>query len=304
MVRLECHHPSFPLANHHPPFAAQDDEECEGTATVQNAGDASALASCSTYSGDIVIETGTTDTLAFDGIEVIEGSLRAINVSKITQISSSTLQRITEEFELDELQVLSTLNFPQLTEVDTIKWNALAGLQALTFDSEVQNAATVDIQNTNLASLNGITLDTVDSLIVANNPFLKEISLSLGNVSEALTLEGNAQDVVVDFPELIWAVNMTLRNCSDISIPQLASINGSFGVYGGAFQSFAAPELETVGQALSIIDNPELSNLSLPVLTEVGGGFQIANNTELDVIDVPELEDVGGAVDFTGNFSE
>lgn len=262
------------------------------------------MATCQTYSGDIVVETGTTDTLAFDGIELIEGSFRAINVSEITQISSSTLQRITEEFELDELQVLSTLNFPQLTEVDTIKWNALAALQALTFDSEVQNAATVDIQNTNLASLNGITLDTVDRLIVANNPFLAEINLSLGNVSEALTLEGNAQDVVVEFPELIWAVNMTLRNCSEISVPQLASINGSFGVYGGAFESFAAPELETVGQALSVIDNEALSNLSFPVLTEVGGGFQIANNTQLEEIEVPELEDVGGAVDFTGNFSE
>ena len=251
-----------------------------------------------------MIETGTTDNLAFDGIELIEGSLRAVNVSELTQISSSTLQRITEEFELDELQVLSTLNFPQLSEVETIRWNALAALQALTFDTEVQNAATVDIQNTGLASLTGITLDSVDNLIITNNPFLKEISLSLGNVSEALTLEGNAQDLVVDFPELIWAVNMTLRNCSEISVPQLATINGSFGIYGGAFESFAAPELESVGEALSVVDNVELSNVSFPVLTDIGGGFTIANNTNLDSIEVPELETVGGAIDFTGNFSE
>ena len=262
------------------------------------------MAACQTFEGDIVIETGTTDSLAFDGIEVLEGSFRAVNVSDLTQISSSTLQRITEELELDELQVLSTLNFPQLAEVDTIRWNALPALQALTFDTEVQNAATVDIQNTGLASLTGITLDSVDNLIIANNPFLKEISLSLGNVSEALTLEGNAKDLVVEFPELIWAVNMTLRNCSEISVPQLELVNGSLGVYGGNFESFAAPELESVGEALSIVDNVELSNLSFPVLTEIGGGFQIANNTNLDVIDVPELESVGGAIDFTGNFSE
>ena len=280
-----------------------DNELCEGPASVQNAGDASALAACQTFTGDIVIETGTTENLAFDGIELIEGSLRASNVSELTQISSSTLQRITEEFELAEMQILTSLNFPELSEVNAIKWQALPQLQSLSFNTAIQSASSVDIQNTGLATLEGITLETVDELIIANNPFLEEISLMLGNVSDVLRLEGNDKNVVVEFPELVWAFNMTLRDAAEISIPKLETLNGSLGIYGGSFETFAAPSLESV-EDLSIIDNEGLNNLSLPVLTTIGGGFLVANNTELDAIEAPQLESVGGAIDFTGNFTE
>lgn len=277
---------------------------CGGTATIQNAGDASALSACETFSGDIVIATGTTDNIALDGIQTLDGSLRATGVENLTQISSSTLEIITDTFELKELQILSTMDFPRLSNVDKIKWEALPALQQLTFTSGVNQASTVDIQNTLLNSLSGISLDVVDRLILANNRYLQDVSLPLKSVREAFNVEANGADLVVDFPELAWAFNMTMRNCSDIRLPALQSINGSMGVYSGSFETFMGPNLTTVGQSLSFVNNDQLVNISLPQLTKVNGGFQIANNTNLETIDgFPALETVGGALDFNGKFS-
>lgn len=281
-------------------------QECTGTSTIQNSGDASAIASaCETYSGDIVIATGTTDNIALDGIQEIDGNLIARNVSRIREISSNTLTTITGEFELNELQILSSLNFPSLTNVEIIRWIALAGLQALSFTSQVTQASVVDIQNTQLNSLEGINLELVDRFLIVSNTFLREITLQLGSISDALLIEGNAENLAVSFPELEWAFNITMRNCSSINVPALNTVNGSMGLYGGTFEGFAAPALTSVGESLSIVSNDALTNISFPELTEVGGGLQVANNTQLDSINgFPVLETVGGALDFNGNFSE
>lgn len=55
---------------------------------------------CSTYTGDVAIATGTTDSLAFDGLQEIQGSFIVTNVTEVTELSSSTLQTITGDLSL------------------------------------------------------------------------------------------------------------------------------------------------------------------------------------------------------------
>ncbi|TKA81538.1 hypothetical protein B0A49_00452 [Cryomyces minteri] len=274
------------------------------TKTIQNAGDASALAACQTFTGTIAIATGTTDNIALDGIRKIQGSLIADNVTQLTQMSGSSLETITDTFDLNGLTILSTLNFPRLTNVNTIRWEALPALQGLSFTTGVQTAASVTIQNTQLNSLTGINLQVVDTFFIANNPYLNQMALQLGNISTSLTLEANGRNLSAVFPNLQWAFNMTFRNCSTVSIPSLASVNGSMGFYSNELTSLIGPNLTSVGGSLSFVSNTMLTNISLPKLTTIGGGFQIANNTELKSIDgFPSLKTIGGALDFNGNFS-
>ncbi|OCK81807.1 hypothetical protein K432DRAFT_350312 [Lepidopterella palustris CBS 459.81] len=276
-----------------------------GTSTLQSQGDATALASCKTFSGSIAIATGTTDAINLPNVQEIDGDFVANNVSLITSIGADSLSTITGKFILNEIQVLSTLNFPRLTTVNDIEWNALPNLQQLTFTSSVTKAGTINIQNTELGSLDGINVQSVDTFYIANNRYLSDITLQLGNVSTSLILEANNPSVNVSFPNLIWAYNMTFRNCSSISVPSLASLNGSMGFYGNDIQTFAAPNLTDVGGSLSFVSNTQLTNISLPLLTSLGGGFQIANNTELKIIDgFPKLKTIVGALDFNGNFTD
>lgn len=276
-----------------------------GTSTIQNSGDATALASCKTFAGSIAIATGTTDNINIGNVETITGDLVVTNASLITNIGADSLETIKGTFRLDQVQVLSTLSFPQLTTVGTILWNALPNLQQLTFTTGVQMASTVNIQNTELNSLDGINVKTVDEFYIANNRYLGDITMQLQNVSTSLILEANNPAVNVSFPNLVWAFNMTFRNCSSVDTPSLASLNGSMGFYGNDIQSYAAPNLTEVGGSLSFVSNTQLTNISLPQLTQLGGGFQISNNTELKTIDgFAKLKTIVGALDFNGNFTD
>lgn len=263
------------------------------------------MASCTTFSGSIAIETGSAGPIAIDGIQKLDGNLVINNNSAIQQISGNDLEEITGTFTLDNVQVLNTVKFPKLNTVSTLRWNALPNLQAVGFDAQVTKASEIDIQNTQLQSLEGINLETIDKVTIANNRYINSIDMQLGNITNTLVLEANNPEVNVSFPNLIWAFNMTFRNCSSIDLPSLETLNGSLGLYGNVLTSFAAPNLTEVGGAIALVSNTELTNISFPELTEVKDNLQVANNTKLSEIEgFPKIKTIGGALDFNGNMSK
>ncbi|OQN99032.1 hypothetical protein B0A48_14893 [Cryoendolithus antarcticus] len=275
------------------------------TQTIQNAGDAAALAGCQTFTGSIALATGTTGVIALNGIQEITGDLVADNVTSVTQLSGDSLTTLGGDFILNGMTVLTTLSFPRLATAKNINWVALPQLQGLSFTTGLQQTQSLLIENTQLGSLSGINLQTAASVMISNNPYLQEVNMQLGNISNALAIEANGRNIAVTFPNLEWAFNITLRNVSAISMPSLAAVNGSLGFYSNFFESVNAPNLTTVGQSLSFVSNQKLNNASFPQLTSVGGGLQIANNTNIEKIDgFPKLQTVGGALDFYGNFSD
>jgi hypothetical protein len=274
------------------------------TATIQNQGDATALASCSTFSGSIAVATGTTDDISLDGIKTLKGNLVVKDNSQMKRLSASQLETLDGEMELDGATQLFTVDFPKLKTIDSIKWNALPNLLNLGFTAEVEKADKIDIQNTALRSLKGINIEQVDKIFIANNGFINEIEMQLGNVSDSLTFADNNEDVKVNLPNLIWATNMTFRFCGSVSMPSLETLNGSLGLYNNGFESFSAPNLTSIGQALALVANEKLSNLTFPMLQKINGNLQIANNTKLDKVDgFPALERIGASFDISGNMS-
>ncbi|KAI4732115.1 GPI-anchored cell wall organization protein Ecm33 [Aureobasidium sp. EXF-10728] len=286
---------------------AQSSCSVSGTTTINSPADASALSACQTFSGSIAIATGLGQAVTIPGVRRITGDLVANNNSLIPSISADSLQTIGGAFILNELQILSTLSFPQLSQVDSIQWNALAGLQQLSFTTGVQQASELNIQNTQLQTLDGINLAVVDTVFITNNNYLNDISMQLGNITNSLNIESNGGNVSAIFPNLIWANNMTFRNVSQIALNSLVSVNGSLGFYSNEFSSLQCANLTTVGSNkgdLTIVSNQNLNNVSFPQLKKVGGGFSIQNNTDLMVIDgFPKLATITGAFDLYGDFT-
>jgi hypothetical protein len=263
------------------------------------------LASCSTFTGNIAIATGTTDDISIPGVKKIKGDLIADTATDLRQISANDLEELDGEMMLNDLTRLNAVNFPQLKRIDSIKWNALPALQEIGFTGEVTQANTVDIQNTALRSLKGINIEEVDTVFIANNGYIDDIAMQLGNVSKSMIISENNEALKVDLPNLIWASNLTFRFCASVSVPSLESVNGSLGLYNNGFESFAAPNLTTVGEAVALVANENLSNVSFPQLTKISGNLQIANNSKLIEIDgYPALKSIGGAFDMSGNFTE
>jgi hypothetical protein len=155
--------------------------ECtiSATTTIQNAGDATALASCSTFSGSIAIATGTTDDIAFSGVKVLNGNLVANGNANMKRISASDLEQLNGEMNLKELTRLVGVDFPKLKKIDSIKWESLPNLQTIGFTASVEQAKKVDIQNTAVRSLSGINIQQAQTVKIANNQYINEISMQL-----------------------------------------------------------------------------------------------------------------------------
>jgi len=286
------------------------------TLTITASADASGLASCTTYSGSVAIPTGLSITpdgnghqqLSVDGVQKITGNLTVTDATILSSLTFGQLKSI-GGFELGGLTVLSELSFPQLTAVTALNFTALPALQQLSFGGTgISQAVSILITNTGLSSLQGINnLQEVTSFNVNNNQALQNISLQVTSIKGSLDIEANdgyVSGLTTTFPMLETAQNMTFRNCSSVSLPSLANVTQDLGFYGNTMQSFAAPNLTTVG-GLIFVDNTDLTNISLPMLTSVNGSYQIANNTMLKTINgFTNLATIGGALDFNGNFTE
>lgn len=289
---------------------AQSPSVCsQPTATINSQADASALASCSTFQGNIVVGPGASGIISIDGPQQITGNLVCEDAGGLTSLGSTTIGSIGGAFNLNNLTLLSTLSMGALKSASTINWVALPALSQLNFPATVTRSKSVTISNTFLSTLDGINLETVQTLQIDNNNRLKTFSTQVSNVTSSLNINSNGNNLDVSFPNLVRAANMTFRNVSTVSIPSLAIVDGSLGFYGNYMPSVSAPNITSVGSkadgqgSLAFVANGKLANVSMPLLKTVGGAVQIANNSALTSISFPSLTYVGGAIDFSGNFS-
>ncbi|KIV79607.1 hypothetical protein PV11_07158 [Exophiala sideris] len=278
---------------------------CDGpSVTIASSADAQQIASCSTYNGDVVIDSTASGQIAINGVKQIKGDLTCNNATQLTAITSDQLGTITGTFSLTGLTILSTLQFNSLNAVNIINWVGLPALQSLNFNQGVSQANQIYISNTELNNVDGIELTAVGSMNINNNPYLTDVNVNdLTNVTTSLSFSANGKDLEISFPNLQDAANLTFINVSSVNMPSLATVSGSMGFYSDTFQSFAAPNLTSTGGTLAFVDCGSLSNVSFPSLTQIGGGFLIANNTKLTAISgFPKLKTVVGAIDFAGSF--
>ncbi|KAK5094457.1 cell wall protein Ecm33 [Exophiala xenobiotica] len=280
--------------------------QCDGPEiTINSSEDASQISSCETYDGDVIISSEASGQLSLDGVERISGDLRCTNASQLTAISADKLSQIGGIFDLEELQIMSSLQMSALVGVNQIKWIALPALQSLNFAQGVAKANQVYISNTGLTDLAGIELEQVASMDINNNQYLKTINVNgLTNVTQSLSFSANGMNLEIEFPNLVNAANLTFRNVSSISMPSLSEVPGSMGFYSNAFESFAAPNLTSTGNTIAFVDSPSLTNISFPMLETIGGGVIIANNTELTSLTgaFDSLETIDGDINFYGTF--
>lgn len=275
----------------------------QGTTTVQNAGDASAFATCTKFTGNIAVATGTSDPLDFGNLGMLEGDLVANSATSLNTISANSLTEITGNFSLIENTVLANLNFAQLTKCGTINWITLPALQSIT--ANVQQVSNLYIQDTQLGSLDGISLKTADTIWIAQNNFLSNLTMQLTNVTGGIQIQenGGQSPTNVMFPNLKSTYNATFRNCSSVTMPSLEVVNTTLGFFSGGMEMMTFPNLTNTG-SLTATDNEQLNNMSFPKLKQITGGLTVGNNPLLKMMDgFASLTTITGALDMNGNFT-
>jgi hypothetical protein len=205
---------------------------------------------------------------------------------------------------VETVQVLNTVSFPKLEEVDSLIFLGLPAMRSLGFDTGIQSAGNIDIENTHITTLTGLNVTEADTIKIANNPLLDTIDLPVTTIKDIMELDQNNVGVMVTLDSLESAQNLTFRNCSSVSLSKIETLNGSLNLFGSKFENFNATNLTSIGGALAIIDNNSLQNISFPALTKIGGALNVANNTDLHDIEFNKLETVSGSLDFHGNITK
>ncbi|KAF2120565.1 hypothetical protein BDV96DRAFT_269680 [Lophiotrema nucula] len=256
------------------------------TATIAQPSDTGIFTKCSTWLGDVVIVTATPSELSLGPIEVIKGSLNIVNNSELSRLEAPDLRTIGGDMTLDTVQILDTVSFPQLSSVGKLLLNALPNLQAMGLDTGI-DVSKVDIQNTQIQSLE-LNVKAADQIIIANNRYITKINLGLTNIGKSLTMEANNPMIAIELPNLSWAYNITIRNVSSISVPNLNYVNGSLGLYGTVMETFEAPSLSVLKGDFEAASNTELVNISMPSLISAGS-VHLYNHTHLNTVDFSQL---------------
>ena len=279
------------------------------TTTIKNSGDATALASCRTFSGSIAIATDTTDNIALDGIRTIVGDLVVSENSEMKSLSASDLGTISGSFVLNIVEILTTLDFPSLSVVNAIEWYGVPNLQGLSSTTTIRASSLLSIQNTQLHSLDGISLDgsggVANAVVIVNNPYLNNLTIPIREVSTSLTVHGNGASMSVALPNLVSAKNITLANCTSAHLPALATVQGTASLSWNYFNALYVPNLTSVDQSLLMLGNEQLVNLTMSSLRSIRGDLHLSHNGRLKIIDgFTDLKSVGGDLSCSDGFTE
>jgi hypothetical protein len=276
------------------------------TATINSQADATSIAGCDTVAGSVEISPMSGAALDISGPKEITGSLTVANNPMLLTLTSTTLQTIGQDFTMNNVTAVTTLDLGAITSVNTINWQSVPQLQTLNFGDGINKVESLTISDSFLSSLTGFTLQTIGTLDINNNGRLANMTLPLTNLSQNLIIQANGQDLSVSLPNAIWIANMTIANVTSFSAPLLETVNGSMAFDSNYFQDFLAPNLtSTTSGDISFVDNGNMQNLSFPLITFVGGGILIANNTGLGAINgFPNLQTIRGAVKLRGSFND
>jgi hypothetical protein len=288
------------------------------TSTITNPAGVTALAACETFSGNVVVQTGSPDAnglVDLSSVKEIDGDFVYQGDDGVKTIRFTALQKVSGALTFNNLTLLSTLDLSSLSVVEDITWSGLSSLGALGLSATgLESVGSASVTDTQINDLGGLGNTTkLDGIEISNNNLLSSIQLAFETCSGDIELGVNDLangGVIVSFPNLISAgADLNIRNSTSVSLPSLKTVSGNLGFYGNYFTNLVVPNI-TSTKGLYINDNSKIQNISFPSLASINGsevgtsGCQIANNTRLSSISgFPILASVDGGLDFRGNFT-
>ncbi|RMZ85383.1 hypothetical protein DV737_g763, partial [Chaetothyriales sp. CBS 132003] len=283
-------------------FASVAHTQCTGSTTISTSAEATALGNaCETFDGRVVIDGDDTTEITLGGLSTVTGDLTCTYADDLTTLTADNLVTVGGRLSVQNNDLLSTLSFPALRNIDYLDLWHLPNLTEFSLTSELLNVTDVSIRDTALSSLN-LNLSTVTRLEVEDNHVLDKISLQI-NSSRYASVTMNGPALRLSLPNLEIVYNLTVSNCQELEMPVLAWVNQSVGFIANGFEQLSIPSLIAVGGQLMLWNNTALSDLNLPVLTNLSGDVIIHGNGMLQNLDMPRLLEVEGDLLLNGSFT-
>lgn len=269
--------------------------------------ESSQVIACDVVNADITISDDISGDVTITGPKQIKGNFIATNASQLISLTSTTINSITGNFQLQNLEKLSTLEFSSLKSVGDITLIKLPQLSSLNFGTEgVTKMNSIQITDTFISDLSGLSVATVENLQIDNNKQITKFDSDLVNITGTLIINNNGNDFQISMKKLQLAGEFQISNIKSFSAPILAKLTKSLKFDSNQeMTSFSAPNITEIADDVSFINNKKLTNVSMPLLENLAGGFTIQNNTAMKSIDGFEsLKNVTGGVILRGSFSK
>ena len=163
--------PSAEIVNHQHLVAQGGNDSCSNSSgfQIESQSDLDALGSCSTVTGSSIVKAVAMDAVNIpSGVLHVTGDVSVSLTSSVTSFSAPGLESIGGTFELLNLTALQSVNAPSLTSVGGINFVILPLLTTMTFG--INDAGNIVISDTQLASLDGFSLTTVNDFGISRVP--------------------------------------------------------------------------------------------------------------------------------------
>jgi hypothetical protein len=136
---------------------------------IESQADLDALGGCSTVTGSIIVNAVAMDAVNIpSGVLHVTGDVSVSLTSAVVTFTAPGLESIGGTFELLNLTALQSVNAPSLTSVGGINFVILPLLTTMTFG--INEAGNIVISDTQLSSLDGFSLTTVNDFGISSIP--------------------------------------------------------------------------------------------------------------------------------------
>lgn len=276
--------------------------QCTGSTTISSSSQATDLAQCQNYDGDIRLGSSIADSVSLDGIVTITGDLAVAYGSGITSLRASDLVTIGGTLAINNNDLLTSLSLPSLKNVDTININGAPNLTEFISTNGISNISTIQITETGLSKLDWLKPVNISRLEVAQNPVLSDVTLPVLNGLGAFTFARNGPAMKVSLSRLKTAYNLTFKHAQEVDLSSLESVTYALGFIANDLEILSMEKLSKLDD-LMLWNNTALSQLHLPILTNATGDIVTNGNTALNMLSLPSLERVRGDIALNGSYS-
>ncbi|CAG8516423.1 1082_t:CDS:10, partial [Scutellospora calospora] len=253
----------------------------------------------------ILISSLPISDLVIPGIQNLEGTVDVNSNNNIRRVSFPNLVSATRILVSNQTS-LTTLEFPLLQKVDTLTVKKLPSLTDLTFSAGLTEANNLEITETGARGIYGLNVKKMSSLRVHDNQQMENLQIPNVKSIDTIYITGNGRGRLnLTTPYLDTVNDLTIKNAGSLAVSALSTISNNLVISENIFPSFTFQNLHSVAGTITIDSNQFLKSTNFPELQTVGSALVISNNPSLEIISgFPKLGQIGGSVDVTGSFSE
>ncbi|KAG1473403.1 hypothetical protein G6F56_000969 [Rhizopus delemar] len=280
------------------------DPACERTLKVLNQLDLDSIKHCKTFQGIITIDKmGTAPMLTMEGVENLKGDLLLSNNAELGGFSAPNLKTVEGQVKIENHTILKKVEFPQLTEVNSMTYSVLPALEVIQFPAGLTKVGSMKIEDTKAPKIDGFKPENIGTFVLAHNNYMQTFDFSSVKQATDMHVTGNNPEMVFNAPSLTDMQGGTFLNLGQLQMPVLTTVRSDFSLHDNQFTMLNLDSLLNIGGTFTVVNNNKLTEMSFKKLDLISGALSVGNNSQLISIEgFPSLKEIHGTLDLAGNF--